>query len=94
MLQELLKKTEPTMPIVIGFWCSGGLAAKEFCDAIKHLVLDRGRMVRTYRGLSYSFLKRRWEFEFRGNIPLEKRAGLADWSERRQKPVQWAMSRR
>jgi len=91
MLQDS-KEKRTYDAIVIGSGASGGWAAKEFCDAgLKTLVLDRGRMVRHIEDYPTAS-KAPWEFEFRGNIPLEKRAGLADWSWKREETVQWAMS--
>ena len=40
--------------IVVGTGVSGGWAAKELCEnGLKTLVLERGRMVKTYRRLSH-----------------------------------------
>lgn len=91
MLQDS-KEKRTYDAIVIGSGASGGWAAKELCDAgLKTLVLDRGRMVRHIEDYPTAS-KAPWEFEFRGNIPLDKRAGLADWSWKREETVQWAMS--
>ena len=61
--------------IVIGSGASGGWAAKELCDqGLKTLVLERGRDVKHI--IDYpTASKAPWEFEFRGTVPLDKRAG-------------------
>jgi choline dehydrogenase-like flavoprotein len=91
MLQDS-KKKRTYDAIVIGSGASGGWAAKELCEkGLKTLVLDRGRMVRHIDDYPTAS-KAPYEFEFRGAIPVEKRAGLADWSWKREETVQWAMS--
>lgn len=59
--------------IVIGSGISGGWAAKEFCEkGLKTLVLERGRDVKHI--VDYPTTnKMPWEFEHRGNLPLETR---------------------
>ncbi|MBK7438506.1 MAG: hypothetical protein IPI77_17470, partial [Saprospiraceae bacterium] len=51
------------------------MGVKELCDAaLKTLVLERGRDVKHI--VDYpTASKAPWEFEFRGTVPIEKRAG-------------------
>jgi choline dehydrogenase-like flavoprotein len=59
--------------IVIGSGMSGGWAAKEFTEkGLKTLVLERGREVRHLKDYPTTN-KYPWEFEHRGEIPLEIR---------------------
>lgn len=59
--------------IVIGSGASGGWAAKELCDkGLKTLVLERGRDVRHIEDYPTAS-KAPWQFDFRGNVPLDKR---------------------
>jgi choline dehydrogenase-like flavoprotein len=59
--------------IVIGSGMSGGWAAKEFTEkGLKTLVLERGREVRHLKDYPTTN-KYPWEFEHRGEIPLETR---------------------
>lgn len=91
MLQDS-KKKRTYDAIVIGSGASGGWAAKELCEkGLKTLVLDRGRMVKHIDDYPTAS-KAPWEFEFRGNIPIEKRSGLAEHSWKREETLQWAMT--
>lgn len=57
--------------IVIGSGISGGWAAKELCEkGLKTLVLERGRDVKHIEDYPTT-LMRPWEFEHRGELPLE-----------------------
>jgi choline dehydrogenase-like flavoprotein len=57
--------------IVIGSGISGGWAAKELCEkGLKTLVLERGRNVEHIRDYPTTN-KMPWEFEYRGQLPLE-----------------------
>ncbi|MEP0711195.1 GMC family oxidoreductase [Algoriphagus sp.] len=91
MLQDS-KEKRTYDAIVIGSGASGGWAAKELTEkGLKTLVLERGRMVRHIEDYPTAS-KAPYEFEFRGAIPVQQRAGLADWSWKREETVQWAMS--
>lgn len=59
--------------IVIGSGISGGWAAKELCEkGLKTLVLERGRDVQHVTDYPTAN-KHPWEFEHRGQVPLEIR---------------------
>lgn len=77
--------------IVIGSGASGGWAAKELCEAgLKTLVLDRGRDVKHV--LDYpTASKAPYDFEFRGSVPVEKRAGLMGGWRFRAETNHWAI---
>ncbi len=78
--------------IVIGSGISGGWAAKELCDkGLKTLVLERGRDVKHV--IDYpTTLKNPWEFEHRGQLPLEVRKQYGDMRAfMREETVHWAI---
>ena len=57
--------------IVIGSGISGGWAAKELCEkGLKTLVLERGREVKHIEDYPTTLMNP-WEFEHRGELPLE-----------------------
>lgn len=78
--------------IVIGSGASGGWAAKELCEkGLKTLVLERGRMVRHVEDYPTAS-KAPWEFEFRGNVPIEKRSGVGGANWQREETMHWALA--
>lgn len=75
--------------IVIGSGASGGWAAKELCDkGLKTLVLERGRDVKHIKDYPTAS-KGPWQFEHRGNVPLEKREGYS--RPMREETMHWAI---
>jgi choline dehydrogenase-like flavoprotein len=69
------RKNRTYEAIVIGSGASGGWAAKELCDrGVRTLVLERGRDVQHIKDYPTAS-KPPWEFEFRGTVPRELRAG-------------------
>ena len=75
--------------IVIGSGASGGWAAKEFCDkGLKTLILERGRDVKHIKDYPTAS-KGPWQFEYRGNVPLEKRGGFS--RPMREETLHWAI---
>ncbi len=75
--------------IVIGSGASGGWAAKELCDkGLKTLVLERGRDVKHIKDYPTTS-KGPWQFEHRGNVPLEKREGYS--RPMREETMHWAI---
>ncbi len=75
--------------IVIGSGASGGWAAKELCDkGLKTLVLERGRDVKHIKDYPTAS-KSPWQFEHRGNVPLEKREGYS--RPMREETMHWAI---
>lgn len=77
--------------IVIGSGASGGWAAKELCDrGLRTLVLDRGRNVK--HKVDYPTASRApWQFEFRGTVPIEKRANYQGARFLREETLHWAL---
>lgn len=78
--------------IVIGSGISGGWAAKELCEkGLKTLVLERGRDVKHI--VDYpTTLKNPWEFEHRGQVPLETRKQYGEIrSFMREETLHWAI---
>jgi len=79
--------------IVIGSGISGGWSAKELCDrGLKTLVLERGRDVQHVTDYPTT-MKNPWEFEHRGQVPLEIRnqypSGRASFM--REETLHWAL---
>jgi choline dehydrogenase-like flavoprotein len=75
--------------IVIGSGASGGWAAKELCDnGLKTLILERGRDVKHIKDYPTAS-KGPWQFEYRGNVPLEKREGFS--RPMREETLHWAI---
>jgi choline dehydrogenase-like flavoprotein len=79
--------------IVVGSGISGGWSAKELCDrALKTLVLERGRDVQHITDYPTT-MKNPWEFEHRGQVPLEIRnqypSGRASFM--REETLHWAL---
>ena len=75
--------------IVIGSGASGGWAAKELCDkGLKTLVLERGRDVKHIKDYPTAS-KGPWQFEYRGTVPLDKRAGFS--RPMREETMHWAI---
>jgi choline dehydrogenase-like flavoprotein len=79
--------------IVIGSGISGGWAAKELCEkGLKTLVLERGRDVQHVTDYPTAN-KHPWEFEHRGQVPLEIRNqypnGRASFM--REETMHWAL---
>ena len=67
------KKNNTYDAIVIGSGISGGWAAKELCEkGLKTIVLERGRDVKHVSDYPTA-MKNPWEFEHRGQVPLEIR---------------------
>ncbi|MFN8349498.1 MAG: GMC family oxidoreductase [Spirosomataceae bacterium] len=87
------KKPETYDAIVIGSGISGGWAAKELCEkGLKTLVLERGRDVQHVKDYPTAN-KHPWEFEHRGQVPLEIRnqypKGRASFM--REETLHWAI---
>ncbi|MBK8500994.1 MAG: GMC family oxidoreductase [Saprospiraceae bacterium] len=77
--------------IVIGSGASGGWAAKELCDhGIKTLVLERGRNVEHIKDYPTAS-KPPWEFEFRGTVPIDKRAGIGSSRFLNESTLHWRL---
>jgi choline dehydrogenase-like flavoprotein len=79
--------------IVIGSGISGGWAAKELCEkGLKTLVLERGRDVQHVKDYPTAN-KHPWEFEHRGQVPLEVRNQYPKGrgSFLREETVHWAL---
>lgn len=79
--------------IVIGSGISGGWSAKELCDrGLKTLVLERGRDVQHITDYPTT-MKNPWEFEHRGQVPLEIRnqypSGRSSFM--REETLHWAL---
>jgi len=79
--------------IVIGSGISGGWSAKELCDrGLKTLVLERGRDVKHVTDYPTT-MKNPWEFEHRGQVPLEIRnqyqSGRTSFM--REETLHWAL---
>ena len=78
--------------IVIGSGASGGWAAKELCDAgLNTICLERGWNVKHIEDYPTAS-KAPWEFEFRGTVPLEKRAGMGGGRWLREETLHWQMA--
>ncbi|WP_057938784.1 GMC oxidoreductase [Algoriphagus resistens] len=91
MLQDS-KEKRTYDAIVIGSGASGGWAAKELTEkGLKTLVLERGRMVKHIEDYPTAS-KAPWEFEFRGAVPLEKRAGVGGSRWLREETAHWALA--
>ena len=90
-IDSVKKRTFDT--IVIGSGISGGWSAKELCDrGLKTLVLERGRDVQHV--IDYpTTMKNPWEFEHRGQVPLEIRnqyqSGRTSFM--REETLHWAL---
>jgi Choline dehydrogenase and related flavoproteins len=78
--------------IVIGSGISGGWAAKELCEkGLKTLVLERGRDVKHVADYPTA-MTHPWEFEHRGQVPLETRKQYGDIrSFMREETLHWAI---
>ena len=75
--------------IVIGSGASGGWAAKELCDkGLKTLVLERGRDVKHIKDYPTAS-KGPWQFEFRGTVPIDKRADYQNQPYLREETLHW-----
>ncbi len=78
--------------IVIGSGISGGWAAKELCEkGLKTIVLERGRDVKHVSDYPTA-MKNPWEFEHRGQVPLEIRNQYGNIrSFMREETLHWAI---
>ena len=78
--------------IVIGSGISGGWAAKELCEkGLETLVLERGRDVQHVKDYPTA-MKNPWEFEHRGQVPIEIRNQYAgSRSFLREETLHWAI---
>ncbi|WP_339867163.1 GMC family oxidoreductase [uncultured Algoriphagus sp.] len=91
MLQDS-KEKRTYDAIVIGSGASGGWAAKELTEkGLKTLVLERGRMVKHIEDYPTAS-KAPYDFEFRGAIPVEKRAGMGGGRWLREETAHWALA--
>ena len=86
------KKNNTYDAIVIGSGISGGWAAKELCEkGLKTLVLERGRDVKHVSDYPTA-MKNPWEFEHRGQVPLEIRNQYGNSrSFMREETLHWAI---
>ena len=86
------KKNNTYDAIVIGSGISGGWAAKELCEkGLKTLVLERGRDVKHVSDYPTA-MKNPWEFEHRGQVPLEIRNQYGNYrSFMREETLHWAI---
>lgn len=86
------KKNNTYDAIVIGSGISGGWAAKELCEkGLKTIVLERGRDVKHVSDYPTA-MKNPWEFEHRGQVPLEIRNQYGNSrSFMREETLHWAI---
>lgn len=77
--------------IVIGSGISGGWAAKELCEkGLKTLVLERGRDVKHIADYPTAMMNP-WDFEHRGQVPLDVRNQYSSRSFMREETLHWAV---